>query len=420
MINAPRALFAAVLALLAGRAAAFHSGGVGDCEGCHSMHGKDGPDVAGRPFLMSATDQSSVCLTCHSGVSPATGHVMTTTFASPPVNYTPAGDYAWLLRSYSWVGPKGAVVTSAGERHGHNVVAYDFNLVSDSRNLVAPGGTYPSSALSCVSCHDPHGRYRLAPDGTFSNSGAPIVSSGTYATATSLPPDKQSFGSYRLLGGRGYQPRSLAGALAFGNNPPIAVAPSAYNRSESLTDVRVAYGSGMSEWCGNCHGAIHTPANPTGAGSYQHPSGPTAQLGRLATVYNVYLRTGDLSGSWLTSYSSMVPYEEGTRDRGVLASHANGDGTYRIGPTTGGENVMCLSCHRAHASGWDYGMRWNFESDYIVVSGQWPGIDSAGDAGKATVAQGRTRGETRAAMYDRNPTSFASFQTTLCNKCHAK
>ncbi|HEY6001555.1 MAG TPA: cytochrome c3 family protein [Anaeromyxobacter sp.] len=416
---AARAIASAVLALLAGHAAAFHSGGVGDCEGCHSMHGKDGPDVPGRPFLMSGGDASSTCLSCHAGMAPATGHVFSTGFATPPSNYTPAGDYAWLLRSYVWNGPKG-VATSPGERHGHSVVAADFNLLGDTRNTAAPGGTYPSGSLSCISCHDPHGRYRILSDGTFSAGGARIVASGSYATSTPLPAEREAYGSYRLLGGRGYQPRSLGGALSFGSNPPVAIAPPAYNRSEAVSDVRVAYGSGMSEWCANCHGAIHTSANPTGPGSYQHPSGVTARFGQLASIYNAFLRTGDMGGSWLTAYTSLVPYEEGTTDRSQLASHARGDGTYRIGPTTGGENVMCLSCHRAHASGWDYGMRWNFESEYVVASGQWPGVDSVGEAAKPANAQGRTQAETRAAMYDRNPSSYASFQTTLCNKCHAK
>ncbi|HEX9051016.1 MAG TPA: cytochrome C [Anaeromyxobacter sp.] len=389
---------------------------MGDCDGCHTMHGKDGSPA--RPFLMASTDPSSTCLVCHSGMSPATGHVFSTNVGGPPDNYTPAGDYAWLLRSYTWTGPGGGVVVSAGERHGHSVVAYDFNLPSDTTYTTAPGGTYPSASLSCISCHDPHGRYRVRSDGSFASSGDPIVASGTYGNNPALPPTTQTYGAYRLLAGRGYQPRSLSGALSFPNDPPVAIAPPAYNHSEALTDVRVAYGSGMSEWCANCHGALHTPA-VTGTSPYLHPSGARAQLGREASIYNAYVRTGDLSGTWATGYTSMVPYEEGTTDRALLASHASSNGSYRIGPS-GTENVMCLSCHRAHASGWDHALRWNVGADYIVASGQWPGVDSVGAGAKPEIAQGRTRADTRAAMYDRDPSAYASFQTSLCNKCHAK
>ena len=81
---------------------------------------------------------------------------------------------------------------------------------------------------------------------------------------------------------------------------------------------------------------------------------------------------------------------------------------------------MCLSCHRAHASAWDGALRWNVKSEYVVAGGQWPGVDATGEAARPSVAQGRTRAETRAAMYDRDASAYASFQTSLCNKCHAK
>ena len=55
-----------ILALLAigvwGSAFAFHSGGVAECGGCHSMHSPD-PDGF---YLLLGEDQSSVCLNCHS------------------------------------------------------------------------------------------------------------------------------------------------------------------------------------------------------------------------------------------------------------------------------------------------------------------------------------------------------------------
>ncbi len=40
---------------------AFHSGGVAECGGCHSMHG---PNPAGSSLLIGS-DRSSTCLTCY-------------------------------------------------------------------------------------------------------------------------------------------------------------------------------------------------------------------------------------------------------------------------------------------------------------------------------------------------------------------
>ncbi len=82
---------------------------------------------------------------------------------------------------------------------------------------------------------------------------------------------------------------------------------------------------------------------------------------------------------------------------------------------------MCLSCHRAHATAWDHALRWNMpQSGTIVFGGAWPGVDAPGVAGLAANAQGRTQAETRAGMYDRDASAYASFQKVLCNKCHAQ
>lgn len=408
---------ATVLALVPRLASAFHNGGTGECDGCHIIH-----STGAGSSLLAATDTSSVCLNCHADSVQRPYTVMTTGLGPglPPVNYTPGGDFGWLRKSYQWTDPKGIQQTSQGDRHGHNVVASDFGLFSDTQRLVAPGGTYASDKLSCISCHDPHGAYRITDSsGNVSTSGAPIRASGSYASGGSVeePTPASSVGVYRLLGGVGHNTKN-SGQASFSAPPPIAVAPSTYNRSERTAQVRVAYGARMSEWCANCHGGIHTAFSP---GNLLHPSGAAARLGAAVTkIYNSYVKTGDLTGSSASSYSSLVPYEEGTTSRAALASHARSDGSAGAGPQTGVESVSCLTCHRAHASGWDHATRWNQNSDYIVVAGQWPGVDATGPAATPALAQGRMVAETRGAMYDREPSAYAAFQNSPCNKCHAK
>ena len=429
-----RLALAASLAFAASPALAFHNGGVGACEGCHTMHNSSGglavaknqPQLLGNAYLLQASDPSSTCLSCHAGLNPGGANVLTPAPAQglPPGNYTPGGDFGWLRKSWSWTDGT-TQGTSPGERHGHNVVAFDYGLVSDTTFLSAPGGTYPSTQLSCISCHDPHGQYRYAGSAFPSTTGAPIVASGSYGgTGLVMPSAAAAVGTYRLLGGQGYAPPG--GLPAFTADPAVALSPLVYNQGESTAQVRVAYGAGMSEWCGNCHPGIHTPTAP-GAGPFSHPSGNLAKLstnGELDT-YNKYLATGNVAGVQATSYWSIVPYEEGSTDRAMLATHATSDGSATSGPSTGQENVTCLSCHRAHASGWDWAMRWNMSNrtistGYVTAGGQWPGIDATGDAALPANAQGRTQAETRGAMYDRDPTVYAPYQKALCNKCHAQ
>ena len=65
----------ALLLVGGSRPQAFHSGGVAECAGCHSMHAPK----AGGSFLLVGTDPSSTCMTCHSqpDTRPSSYHVVT-------------------------------------------------------------------------------------------------------------------------------------------------------------------------------------------------------------------------------------------------------------------------------------------------------------------------------------------------------
>ncbi len=380
------------------RGEAFHSGSPTECKECHvgrNAHAEGLADGSGRTLRpplgksadLNGSDESSTCLRCHQarkGARQPAGYYVATADTDmyagmPPLQLTPGGDFGWLKKSYSWNSPGGSGkgAGSPGERHGHNIVALDFGYEADRTHLTVPKGIYPASSLSCISCHDPHGTIRG--------------------------------GAYRMLGGSGYEPSSARG-IAFTVNPPFAVAPPGYNRSEALTDTRVAYGKGMSEWCSNCH---------TGgcAGSYGHPTCSSAKCGReIAVNYNAYVKSGDVNGMASASYTSLVPFEEGIEDKAVLAQRARSDGSFGSGPDSR-SNVMCLTCHRAHASGWDHMARWNMAATFIVHKGVYPGINNGAPA---EYAQGRTVAETQKAYYDRPSTRFAAYQRGLCNKCHVR
>jgi hypothetical protein len=425
---------AAIVVLgMSGTAKAYHDGGVAYCDGCHTMHNSSkGVKMtvnnlapgSGNAYLLQGSDDSSTCLNCHAKSPAGSYHVATNPVpatGTAPGNYTPGGDFSYLQKSYTWTNSYGGSGSSAGERHGHNIIAADFGYVQDGTQTVAPGGSYPANKLGCQSCHDPHGQFRIIDAaGTIVQKTAgtavlPIGGSGSYGA---MPDTNEAVGVYRLLGGIGYAPDSY-NASPFTANGPIAVAPATYNQAENADNktVRVAYGSGMSEWCANCHTGLHNDAYPT---NLRHPAGNAAKLtAEVISNYNSYVKSGDLTNTVATSYETLVPYEEGSSDRAALALHAVNDGSVTSGADTN-SNVMCLSCHRAHATAWDSMTRWNVKSEFLTLGGAYPGTDATGEGAYGQYNTGKTQAEYQAAMNGKPASHFAYAQRSLCNKCHAK
>lgn len=234
------------------------------------------------------------------------------------------------------------------------------------------------------------------------------MGSGSYATSPD-PTASAAVGVYRLLGGKGYTRPDMG--ESFSSDPPAAVSPAEYNRSESGADTRVAYGSGMSEWCVNCH----TAYSGTG-GAKSHPAGNLVKMSQRAVAdYNAYIGSGNMTGNSSSSYTSMVPFEMGSSDYSILKRTATRDGSMKAGPDTN-SNVTCLTCHRAHTSAWDHGTRWNMKSTFLVYNGDYPGTDRTEIP--QGISQGRTKAETRRAFYERPASTYATYQRSFCNKCH--
>ena len=139
----------------------------------------------------------------------------------------------------------------------------------------------------------------------------------------------------------------------------------------------------MSEWCGNCHGDFHNTSYPT---VLKHPSG--AAIGAtIAANYNMYEGTGTYTGDGTDAYLAMVPFEDPTMT------------TDYTGAASGTARVMCLSCHRAHASSGPNAGRWDFNvtiwSEEGVESGSYP-------------------------IPNPYAATAGDHQRSMCNKCHAK
>ena len=455
---------AAVMTLgLSGVSYAFHDGGVATCDSCHTMHNASGitgvmgghgvkaqTDYAykgsstaftGNPYLLQGSDQSSTCLNCHAVAETpgASYHIMSPDALTTglPTHFTPGGDFGWLITN--------PAVPGTGydkTRRGHNINAADWGLGSTFYPVTltqAPGGTYPQSSLHCSSCHDPHGTYRHTggdptktgdiASSVFTSGGAAGSTSGSGSYGV-LAPTGSAVGVYRLLAGKNYSPASLGGAApAFANDSPIAMAPSTYDivastfgikaTASGTTEVVVQYATGMSEWCENCHTSvtggmsnlIHPASSTDGSAKLSVATGAGASI---ANNYNSYVYSGDMvAGSDL--YTSLVPVELGNGS--LTALPAGTATTVNNAPTiTGTANVMCLSCHRAHASAWQNMTRFDVSTEMTTIGGQYASTSLSPVPRGAVYSNAQYVN----AMEGRPASVFAANQRILCNKCHAK
>lgn len=370
----------------------FHEGGENYCQGCHIIHDAGSGPGAGiheppgpepSNVRLIGSDPSSTCLRCHAFRSEA-GIVLTNDGSS----FTAGGDFYWLKKTFGWY-ESGRYMQSEADRHGHNIVAVDYEFYQDRTRPTSPGGGYPSTELGCHSCHDPHGK---------ANKNSP----STEPPSTSGTPDDEAAGisgTYRLLAGSGYRKGRNIAVPAFKYGAPVAMAGS--GKWEESDVHHPAYGSGLSQWCGNCHSDYFD--GHTIEGRRKHPVGKDASFSdEIAGNYNSYLKSGDFRGGQAGAYLSLIPFETGITDARLLTPDSS------AGPNRAA-NVMCLTCHRAHASAFEDIGRWDFKARFIA------------DAHPRQGDIGVTGNDVLNSYYGKNmPAAYGQTQRQFCNKCHLK
>ena len=238
--------------------------------------------------------------------------------------------------------------------------------ISASSPTVPGGGTgITVDKLSCNSCHDNHGKLRRLSTGAFATTGAPIINSGSYTNSVD-PIAGQAVGSYRLLRGTGSSAGD--GGKTFGTIFNAVVAAT-YNRAEGTNGPTTqSFGTGTSDWCATCHPDMLSATSS----KHTHPTNQGLSAADAA-VYNSYMGSG-LTGA--SGFSSLVPFPMTMRPTMPRSERLPTPALRRQASTTG--RVMCLSCHRAHATGWNFMTRWNNDYEMIMMDGVWPGTDSTG------------------------------------------
>ena len=97
-----------------------------------------------------------------------------------------------------------------------------------------------------------------------------------------------------------------------------------------------------------------------------------------------------------------------------ITNLTDGQYNYTTGPTSN-DQVMCLTCHRAHATPFKDATRWDMAADFLVDS--HPAIAGTDSLGNPIFDGGATQDDIDNMYYGY---SFTNDQRSLCNKCHVK
>ncbi|MDO8282733.1 MAG: cytochrome c3 family protein [Thermodesulfovibrionia bacterium] len=325
----------------------------GVCSNCHTMHNsQDGSTVTGGAANdVLLTDD---CLGCHSnaGSSKILNNV-------PQVMHTGTDDLAGGNFNY----------LTASDTRGHNII--DLANPDDVLDI-PPGGDWLAHSsvvgkligddrLTCAGTNGCHGLRALAGP-TFltplnSLKGAHHKNISTDNTSTA----DDNYNSYRFLRGvKGYE-NNVSGSEwqnvdaakhneYLGSTETVSCATNSCHSATPVPNIQPATHT-MSGFCGTCHGEFHI-LDGTGDGSFSSPfiRHPTdivlpSDIGREYAAYTAYKVSAPVAKplAALTGISGVV--------------------------NPGTDIVMCLSCHKAHATDFPDMLRWDMNDMVVGTTG---------------------------------------------------
>jgi hypothetical protein len=302
----------------------------GACSNCHTMHSSQSPAPqewtekgwipgTANPALLVAT-----CIGCHSSTTAETILYDNTT---PIVYNTLSPTNPLAGGNFYYITPDDAT----GHAKGHNVAG--INSVDVTLGFIPPGGTSLGAQLRCAGtygCHGHNGR----------QSGDSAVDDETQAIkgahhGDDAPPLEGSLTdvarNYRfLLGIKGKED-------AYWEQDNTNTSHNEYKGSTSSATDTTSY------LCAECHGKFHTwVGGPSEVGTaspwLRHPT--------------------DIALDATGEYASYTTYD-------MTAPVARPEDDYTGDPTIvrpGTDIIMCLSCHRAHASLYFKMVRWDYKN----------------------------------------------------------
>ena len=345
----------------------------GICSNCHTMHdsqnGQQAQDRNDVAFTTSDVQNYkavnllvNTCIGCHSSTSASTIITLGGGTRIPIVFNTVQPGSPLAGGNFYWV-------ETSGDAYGHNVKTVDGTLNE------APGGNTSFGVVpnSCGfdGCHKSLASIRYGPGpGPLFN---PIIGNGCigcHDPAHHADDEKNLLsGGYKYVdeSGGGYRFLNKAGKNYWDippHNPPAVAGiedpdweqnpgSAAHNEYQDSPKpfAPLAYGSasqGISDFCAGCHNDFHSwPAggSPNGGNGdpwLRHPASVELPASGEYTAY--------------TTYNPDVPVAR--KDAAALSAYSGPSNIV----TAGADKVMCLSCHRAHASPYKDMLRWDYNT----------------------------------------------------------
>jgi len=353
----------------------------GKCDNCHTMHSsQEGTsENVENPINLIKAD----CIGCHSNTENGDtivyvgGNKDDPEASRIPIVYNSQGPTIGTELAggnFYWM--------TLGDDRGHNILAGPSGInaekgisLKDTVLYDAPGnlsGTDGGGA--CDSCHKfLNGRSRNLNDDPALNDEpyCGCKSCHTYIRKSHHAEDHVSnksgdyknvvddtVGCYRFLAGHKAETRGVHGIESYdweqsqgkGSAPDVPENDfNQYQGSDIYADSG-DFGHSMSDYCGGCHGNFHArdKTSPDGVNAspwFRHPAHIGLPAGGEFDAYTEYNLDAPVARHTLSDY--IEP------DDRLTVSTEGGYG--------GNDQVMCLSCHRAHASPYPGMLRWDYE-----------------------------------------------------------
>jgi len=324
----------------------------GNCSNCHTMHNSQGgePMIILGPGETDTAPKSSLlkasCLGCHSKTDgntwkdPITGAPIVFNSQQPSYNSVmglAGGNFYWVQTE---------------DVNGHNI----FPNNPDNILTVAPGAVTTSCGTN--SCHDNlHGintnfgtRQGCSKCHMMGNSNGPTGYHHKNNTTTEPLVDSADKGWYRFLDG--HMSGSGSGVTGVEDSDWQATAAvNDHNEYLGFSGTKTSAGgfssldNTVTAYCTGCHGNFHIEQDASSVW-IRHPSdGVVPNSGEFAAAFGASGGTG--------TYDPLIPVA-----RPSLTGWTGPASTVTLGT----DLVMCLSCHRAHASPYFKMVRWDYKS----------------------------------------------------------